>query len=71
MENKTQLKDLVPLSKFNEHYDYPTVGALRILIFKNTYGFQDKCIIKIGSRLYVHIPSFEEWISETNNLKTA
>lgn len=66
MTEQTLLTDLIPLSKFNEKYDYPTTKALRMLMFHNYYGFSEKCTRKIGKRIYVHIPSFQEWITETN-----
>ena len=59
--------DLVPLSRFNEYYDYPTVGALRQLLFYNTDGFEDKVIRRVGKRIYIKISALMSWIEETNN----
>ena len=67
MENQKQNLDLVPLSRFNEYYEYPTVGALRQLLFYNTDGFEDKVIRRIGKRIYIKISAFKAWIEETNN----
>ena len=58
--------DLVPLSRYNDFYPYPSVGALRQLLFHNTNGFADKVIRRIGKRLYVKISAFKAWV-ETNN----
>ena len=58
--------DLVPLSRYNDFYPYPSVGALRQLLFYNTNGFADKVIRRIGKRLYVKISAFKAWV-ETNN----
>ena len=58
--------DLVPLSRFNEYYDYPTVGALRQLLFYNTDGFEDKVIRRVGKRIYIKISALMSWIEETN-----
>ena len=58
--------DMVPLSRFNDFYPYPSVGALRQLLFYNTNGFADKVIRRIGKRLYVKISAFKAWV-ETNN----
>ena len=44
--------DLIPVSKWNEYYEYPTVGAIRQLIFYNTDDFETKVVRKIGKRLY-------------------
>ena len=58
--------DLIPLSKFSEYAQYPTVGALRQLIFYNTKGFRDKVVKLIGKRQYIKISAFQEWVEETN-----
>lgn len=65
------LMDLVPLSRFNDYYTYPTVSAMRDLHFKNTYGFADKVIRRVGKRIYVKISALEEWIEETNGNQVA
>lgn len=67
MEIKKNTLDLVPLSRFNEYYDYPTIGALRQLLFYNTNGFEDKVIRRVGKRIYIKISEFKSWIEETNN----
>ena len=61
-----QTLDLVPLSKFNDYFKYPSVGSLRQLNFYNTYGFADKVIRKVGKRMYVKISALKSWIEETN-----
>ena len=60
------LLDLQPVSKWGEIASYPTVGALRQLIFANTNGFRDKVIRLINKRQYVKISAFKEWIEECN-----
>lgn len=68
MTEKTQTTapELIPVSEFNNFYTYPSVGALRQLIFYNTDNFVKKVIRKIGKRLYVKVPAFFEWVEETN-----
>ena len=63
---QVKLMDLVPLSKFNNYYDFPSTGALRQLQFYNTYGFTDKVIRRIGKRIYIKISALQQWIEETN-----
>lgn len=71
IKNQTENNlDLVPLSRFNEHYDYPSVGALRQLLFYNTNGFADKVIRRIGNkRIYIKISALKSWIEETSSGK--
>ena len=68
MLEKTQKNapEVIPVSEYNNFYDYPSVGALRQLIFYNTDNFVDKVIRRIGKRLYVKVPAFFEWVEETN-----
>ena len=58
--------DFIPVSKWNDYYEYPTVNAIRQLIFYNTDNFESKVIRKIGKRLYIKISEFNEWIEKTN-----
>lgn len=52
---------LIPLSRWNDYYDFPTSGALRQYDFHNTNGFRDKVIRKIGKRLYINVQAFWDW----------
>ncbi len=67
LKSTVKLIDLVPLSRFQDYYDFPSVGALRNLQFYNTFGFADKVIRRVGKRIYVKISALEEWIEETNS----
>lgn len=69
--NTSKLMDLVPLSRFQDYYDWPSVGALRQLNFFNTHGFADKVVRRIGKRLYIKISALETWIEETGNGRVA
>lgn len=65
-QKQTAKPELLPVSRFNDWIPYPSVGSLRQLIFYNTNNFYDCVVRKIGKRLYLHIPSFYEWVEETN-----
>lgn len=60
-QTQKALPKLVPLSKWNNYYDFPSAGALRQYNFHNTNGFRDKVIRKIGKRLYINIQAFWDW----------
>lgn len=66
-----QVPTLVPVSKFNDWIPYPTIGSLRQTIFFNTGNFNEKVIRKIGKRIYIHIPSFYEWVEVQNGHKVS
>lgn len=58
--------EFVTVSKWNEYFTYPSVGAIRQYIFYNTNGFNDYVLRHIGKRLYIKVSSFFEWIEQTN-----
>ena len=65
MQNQALLEDLIPLSKFNEYCKYPTVNALRQMLFYGKNGVR-KIQVKIGKRIYISLSEFEKWIKEQN-----
>lgn len=64
--NDCIMTDLVPVSKWQKKYGYPTQGALRQLIFySKKYNFQN-VVKKIGNRLYISISEFNAWVENQN-----
>ncbi len=63
--NKT---DLIPISKWNDFYEFPTIGALRQYRFYNINNFNNYVIRKIGKRLYIKVSAFFEWIEANNEM---
>ena len=58
-------QELIPLSKWNDYYDYPTVGTLRQMVFNEPKGFK-KVLRRLGNRIYIKASAFFEWVEETN-----
>jgi hypothetical protein len=53
----------IPVTVWNEHYDWPPIGGLRNLIFnKNKNGFA-KVVKKVGKRVLIDEAAFFEWIA--------
>ena len=61
------LKNLIPVSRFNDYYKYPTVGAIRQYIFNNRDNFRNLVIIYCGNRQYVDVLALVQWL-KTNSL---
>lgn len=53
---------LIPLTKFNEFYSYPTVKTIRQYQFQNLNGFNEKVVVVINKRQYLNISEFEKWL---------
>lgn len=61
------MKDLVPVSKWQETFSYPSKSALRKLIFNAETNNFNKVIKRLGNRLYISISAFNIWVEEQNN----
>lgn len=57
---------LIPVSKWNNYYDYPPIGGLRSLIFNAKNNGFNKVIRRIGRRVLINENKFFEWVEETN-----
>lgn len=58
--------DIIPVSKWNNYFEYPTSNAIRQWMFRNTKGFNDIVLRKVGNRNCVKISAFKQWIDDTN-----
>ena len=57
---------LIPLAKWNNYHDHPTVSALRHLVFFEEQNGFNKVTRRIGKRIYLCERSFFEWVEEQN-----
>ena len=60
-------EELIPLSEWNNYYSFPSVGALRQLVFYNKAGF-NKVVRKISGRLYIKVSDFNQWVEENGKI---
>ena len=65
--NEVQPKErLIPVTKWNDYYDFPKLGGLRALIFnENKNGFS-KVVRRVGRRVLIKEDAFFAWVEETN-----
>lgn len=52
---------LIPLTKWPEHHNWPTIGALRAMIFSSHTTGADYFIRRSGRRLLINEKAFFEW----------
>lgn len=62
---KKDAMGLIPVSKWNEFYPYPTVKSLRQIIFRKEQNGFGKVLRKIDGRLYICVKDFDEWVETT------
>ena len=60
---------LIPVTKWNDYYDYPKLGGLRALVFNEDKNGFNKVVRRIGRRVLIKEDAFFEWVEE-NNLKS-
>ena len=66
MRNETPTR-LIPVTQWNKHHTWPSLGGLRHLIFHaQTNGF-DQVIRRIGRRVLVDEQAFFQWVEEQND----
>ena len=60
--NENENGGYIPVSKWNDYFNYPSEKALRqIIFFKKKNGFE-KVLRKIGGRLYICKKDYLEWV---------
>ena len=58
--------DIIPVSKWSNYFVYPTTGAIRQWIFRDTNNFNNVVIRKVGARKCIKISALSQWIEDTN-----
>ncbi len=67
----TNNQSLLTIKQFSEQYSAFNEGGLRHLVFyANSNGFK-KCIRRVGRKVLIHVPSFFEWVDESNGVTPA
>ena len=54
----------IPVSKWNDYHDYPTVSAIRNYINKSDKNGFDRVIKRKGKRILINETKMFEWINE-------
>lgn len=61
---RANLPHLIPVTKWTEHHEYPSISSLRWLIFNaERTGFK-KVIRRVGRRVLIDEAAFFEWVRE-------
>jgi len=68
MSNATPPK-LIPVTKWNEHHEFPPLGGLRHLIFHADKNGFNACIKRVGRRVLIDESAFFTWIENQNQSK--
>ncbi len=71
MEEPTNTRRLIPVTKWGDDHSWPSVSGLRHLIFyRDTNGFA-MCVVKLGRNVLIDEKKFFEWVDAHNQFKIA
>jgi hypothetical protein len=61
---------LIPVAKWNQYHEWPTVGTIRNWIFRENFNGLHKAVKRIGRRVLLDEKLFFEWLQdqEVNNV---
>ena len=70
MQNQSDHKkrSLIPVSKWNQFHEWPTVAALRYYIFNAQFNSFDKVLKRVGRRCLIDEEAFFRWVDERNSI---
>lgn len=57
-------QDLMTVNQVVRENPTLTSGAVRWMIFNSTSNGMDKCLVRIGRRVYINRPAFNQWLEE-------
>ncbi len=57
---------LIPLAKWNDYHDYPTIPSLRFIALHRHKNGANGFFRKVGKQLYICEKSFFEWVNSKN-----
>ena len=61
--------ELVAVTHWSKYFDSPSVHGLRYMIYQGELTGFEKCVRRMGRRVYIHTPSFFEWVESENRVK--
>lgn len=58
---------LIPLTKWNQYHEWPSVAGLRHLVFNAEHNGFHSVIRRVGRRVLIVESLFFEWVDKINN----
>jgi hypothetical protein len=57
---------LIPVTKWPEHHEWPTVAAIRHLIFNEQQNGFHSVVRRVGKRVLIDEQAFFNWVEQQN-----
>ena len=58
---------IIPVTKWNDYHPWPSIPALRNLIFHGKKNHFDQVIIRVGRRVLIDEDKFFAWVKENDH----
>ncbi len=65
-ENAPNTPRLIPVTKWNQHHEWPPQGGLRHLIFHEKKNGFDRVVKRVGGRVLIDETAFFAWVDAQN-----
>jgi hypothetical protein len=59
-----EILDWVPLTRWNKHFGYPTLGTMRNIVSRRKDNGAEEFLSVINGRFYINVQAFRAWISK-------
>lgn len=66
--NAPKYPRLIPVIKWNDYYEWPSIRAIRNLIFWNKNNFDTEVIRRMGRRVFIDEEAFFNWSRENKGI---
>ena len=63
--------DWVPLTKWKNHFQYPSHGAMRNICARRRDNGAEAFLSMVNGRFYVHVEKFNKWMEQQSQLRRA
>jgi hypothetical protein len=64
MAGRSSRSRFLTVREFLKGRSWPTASSIRYYIFFNKYGFADKCVRRIGRKVFIDPSAFDRWMKE-------
>lgn len=61
--------DWIPVTKWKDHFQYPTQGAIRNICARRKTNGADLFLSMVHGRFYINVERFNEWMQQQSQLR--
>jgi len=54
----------IPINRWPEFYPWPSISALRMLIFRGDENGFSSCVVRVGRKVLIDESAFHSWVEQ-------